>query len=124
MYIKEIVLNNFRIYKQNQSLFFNPEESKNVFVISGNNGYGKTTFLTSLVWCLYGRLMKDVDDLYKAQINEAGGYSKFIQSCLNRLAYKEKEKDFFVSITFCDIDVPSITCEEIKIVRTGHFNRW
>ena len=72
MYIKEIVLNNFRIYKQNQSLFFNPEESKNVFVISGNNGYGKTTFLTSLVWCLYGRLMKDVDDLYKAQINEAG----------------------------------------------------
>lgn len=123
MYIKEIALNNFRIYKHKHSLYFNPEKNKNVFIISGNNGYGKTTFLTALVWCLYGKQMKDVDDLYRTQINEAGGYSKFVQSCLNRLAQKEGEKDFSVSITFSDIDVPSITCEDIKIVRKGFFNR-
>ncbi|MEO1264039.1 MAG: AAA family ATPase, partial [Bacteroidota bacterium] len=123
MYIKKLELNNFRIYKQKHSLFFNPEKDKNVFVISGNNGYGKTTFLTSLVWCLYGKQMKDVDDFYKTQINETGGYPKFIQSCLNRLAHQEGENDFFVSITFSDIDVPSITCEEITIQRTGHFKR-
>lgn len=123
MYIKEINLYNFRIYKNQHSLFFNPEKNKNVFVISGSNGYGKTTFLTSLVWCLYGKQMKDVDDLYRTQINEAGGYPKFIQSCLNRLAYKENEKQFSVSLTFSDINVPSITCEEIKIVRTGYFKR-
>ncbi len=121
MYIKEIAFNNFRIYKNTQSLYFSPEHNKNVFIISGNNGYGKTTFLTALIWCLYGKYMKDVDDVYKVQINEAGGYQKFIQSCLNRLSWKEGEKKFSVSITFSDI--PNITCNEIKIVRHGYFGR-
>jgi len=74
-----------------------------------------------LVWCLYGKYMKDVDDIYKSQINEAGGYPKFLQSCLNRSAYKEATKEFSVSITFSDINVPSLPCNEIKITRTGFF---
>jgi len=123
MYIKEIEFSNFRIYKNQHSLFFSPERNKNVFIIAGNNGYGKTTFLTALVWCLYGKYMKDVDEVYKSQINEIGGYSKFLQSCLNRLAYKESDREFHVSITFADIDVPSLPCNEIKVVRKGFHNR-
>ncbi len=123
MYIKKIEINNFRIYKNSHSLFFSPEKAKNVFIISGNNGYGKTTFLTALIWCLYGKFMRDVDEIYKQQINELGGYPKFIQSCLNRLSYKEGLRDFSVSITFGDINIPTITSDEIKILRTGHFNR-
>lgn len=123
MYIKEIALNNFRIYKKSHSIYFNPDGEKNVFIISGNNGYGKTTFLTSLVWCLYGKFMRDVDDIFKVQIGEAGGYTNFVQSCLNRMALKEKENEFSVSITFTDIDVPAITCNEIKIIRTGYYKR-
>lgn len=121
MYIKEISFSNFRIYKNTNRLFFTPEKQQNVFIIAGNNGYGKTTFLTALVWCLYGKYMKDVDEVYKTQINEAGGYAKFLQSCLNRLAYKESEKDFSVSITFADVDVPSLPCNEIKITRQGFY---
>lgn len=123
MYIKEIEFSNFRIYKNQHKLFFSPEKNKNVFIIAGNNGYGKTTFLTALVWCLYGKYMKDVDEVYKSQINEIGGYPKFLQSCLNRLAYKESDREFHVSITFADIDVPSMPCNEIKVVRQGLYNR-
>jgi len=123
MFIKEIKLNNFRIYKDSHSIYFNPDSTKNVFIISGNNGYGKTTFLTSLVWCLYGKFMRDVDDVFKVQIGEAGGYQNFVQSCLNRMALKEKANEFSVSITFSDIDVPAITCNEITVIRKGFHKR-
>lgn len=121
MYFKEIEINNFRIYKNNHRLFFSPDGNKNVFVISGNNGYGKTTFLTALVWCLYGKQMKDVDDVYKTQINETGGYAKFVQSCLNRLAYREGDSNFSVSITLENISIPSVPCNNLKITRTGFY---
>ena len=114
---------NFRIYKNKQKLYFVPEKGKNVFIIAGNNGYGKTTFLTALVWCLYGKYMKDVDEVYKSQINEIGGYTNFLKSCLNRLALKESDREFYVSITFADIDVPSLPCNEIKVIRKGFYNR-
>ena len=123
MYIKDIELYNFRIYKDEHKLSFHPEKSKNVFIIAGNNGYGKTTFLTALIWCLYGKYMKDVDEIYKEQINEAGGYSKFIQSCLNRQSYNESDREFQVSISFTDINVPSLPCNELTIIRKGYYNR-
>lgn len=45
----------------------------------------------SLVWCLYGRQMDKVDDLYRKEIEEKGGYSKYIGNSLNIQA-KKKEK--------------------------------
>lgn len=42
MFIDSIILNNFRAYKGvNQTSF--QKNGKNVFVIAGNNGFGKTT---------------------------------------------------------------------------------
>ena len=55
MYIKDIELNNFRIYKGKNKISLLPSEDKNIILISGKNGFGKTTFLMSLVWCLYGK---------------------------------------------------------------------
>lgn len=55
MLIKEIELNNFRIYKGKNIINLLPNQEKNIVVVSGKNGYGKTTFLVSLVWCLYGK---------------------------------------------------------------------
>jgi len=120
MYISKIEIDNFRIYKHKNILQFDPQKRKNVFVVSGNNGYGKTTFLTTLVWCLYGNQMKDVDEIYKRQINEVGGYAKFLTSCMNRLASIEEETDFSVSITLKDINIPSLPCNEIQIIRRGN----
>ena len=59
MYIKEIELNNFRIYKGVNKINLSPEKDKNIIVVSGKNGFGKTTFLMSLVWCLYGKNMQN-----------------------------------------------------------------
>lgn len=118
MYIKEIELNNFRIYKGVNKITLSPEKDKNIIVVSGKNGFGKTTFLMSLVWCLYGKNMQNVDELYQKEIGDKGGYGKYIGNSLNRLAKSEEETKFSVSVTFRDVKIPEITCTEIKITRT------
>ena len=118
MYIKEIQLNNFRIYKGLNKMSLLPSDHKNIVVVSGKNGYGKTTFLMSLVWCLYGKQMEKVDELYDKEIRDKGNYTKYISNSLNRKAYEEGETEFSVSITFSGVKIPDITCEEVTIKRS------
>lgn len=118
MYIKEIQLNNFRIYKGLNTISLLPSEDKNIIVISGKNGYGKTTFLMSLVWCLYGKQMEKVDELYEKEIRDKGNYTKYIANSLNRKAYDEGDTEFSVSITFSGVKIPDITCNEVTIKRS------
>lgn len=86
MYIDRIDLRNFRIYHGENSLAFPKSNTKNVFIVSGNNGYGKTTLLTALIWGLYGKLMVEVDEKFRKEIYEAGGYKKYALSNFNRLS--------------------------------------
>lgn len=118
MFIKEIELNNFRIYKGSNKINLLPQDNKNIIVVSGKNGFGKTTFLMSLVWCLYGKQMEKVDELYQKEITDKGGYGKYIGNSLNRLANANGETKFSVSVTFTNVKIPEITCNEIKITRT------
>lgn len=118
MIIKSIELNNFRIYKGVNRIELTPDGDHNIVVISGNNGFGKTTFLMSLVWCLYGRQMENVDDLYKKEIVEKGGYGRYIGNSLNLEAQRNGETRFSVSVTFTNVEIPDTTCTEITIVRS------
>jgi len=118
MIIKSIELNNFRIYKGENLIDLSVSEDKNIVIISGKNGYGKTTFLMSLVWCLYGRQMSDVDDIYKKEIENNGNYRQYIKNSLNRLSGHEGETKFSVSITFENVDIPDVTCKELQVTRT------
>ena len=118
MTIKEIELFNFRIYKGENIIELTTEGDKNIFIISGRNGFGKTAFLMSLVWCLYGKNMQEVDDLYKKEISDQGGYVKYIEGSLNHLAKAEENHNFHVAITFNNINIPEVPCKEITIKRS------
>jgi len=118
MTIKEIALNNFRIYKGENIIDLTSSGKKNIYIVSGRNGFGKTTFLMSMVWCLYGKNMQEVDDIYKKEIVDQGGYSKYIVNSLNRLAKSEGDEKFSVSITFSKINIPEVPCKEITITRS------
>ena len=118
MTIREIELNNFRIYKGKNTIDLSPNGDRNLIIVSGNNGFGKTTFLMSLVWCLYGKNMGKVDELYRREIDEKGGYSKYIGNSLNFEAQKKGETRFSVAVTFTDVEIPDTPCTEITIVRS------
>lgn len=118
MQIKEIVLCNFRIYKGVNKIELSPSDGKNLVIVGGDNGFGKTTFLMSLVWCLYGRQMGQVDDLYRKEIAEKGGYGKYIGNSLNFEAAKEGQTRFSVSVTFAGVEIPDTPCTDVTIVRS------
>lgn len=111
MYIKEIELNNFKIYKGVNRISLIPKDEKNIVIVSGQNGFGKTTFLMSLVWCLYGKNMEQVDAMYKKEIDDKGSYTKYIADGMNRKAREEGETEFSVTVSFCGVNVQNVPCD-------------
>ncbi|ACU07675.1 ATPase involved in DNA repair [Flavobacteriaceae bacterium 3519-10] len=124
MKINRIKFQNFRIYKGENEILFSPNPSKNISIIAGKNGFGKTTFLTSLIWVFYGKMMNEVEDKYKKDIKNAGGYEKFIKTLLNREVKTDFENHvktnpvFSVEIELKDILIPSIPCKSVVIKRS------
>lgn len=124
MKINKIKFQNFRIYKGENEILLSPNASKNISIIAGKNGFGKTTFLTSLIWVFYGKMMSEVEEKYKKDIKNAGGYDKFIKTLLNREVKTEYENYgkinpfFSIEIELKDILIPSIPCKSVLIKRT------
>lgn len=150
MKIKSIELYNYRLYKGINKISFHNEDNKNIYLISGENGFGKTTFLHSLLWCLYGRLVVDIDDTFRKEMTlGVNGYNAFLvgnlnnssrQKVLSELSESElnfikkkgysidtehiKEHSIYsVSIEFSNIVIPSIPCQSLKVIRSFDFIR-
>lgn len=67
MLLRTLKLKDFRQFKEEQTIFFATDPVKNVTVIMGGNGSGKTTFAQAFTWCLYGNTdFKDKSLLCKA----------------------------------------------------------
>ncbi len=143
MIIRSITLNNYRLYKGKNTLFFSSDDEKNIMLISGENGFGKTTFLHSLIWCLYGKLMTEVEVEVRKDIN-SNGYIAFLRSNMNNEVLTESDKvvgdenlqlikkkgytpdtehlkeftTYSVTIEFTEVVIPSLPCTSIKITRS------
>lgn len=123
MKINKIKLDNFRIYRGLNEIDLRSKKDKNISIIAGKNGFGKTTFLTSLIWCFYGKLMSQVEDKYRLDIRNSGGYESYLNSLLNR---EEKLKNYEVNtisveIELADLLIPSIPCRTVSIKRKYNF---
>ena len=141
MVIKNITLYNYRLYYGKNSIDFNVKDNRNLFIITGENGFGKTTFLHSLIWCLYGKNASEVDeDSYRETLNSS--YVKIQKSNLNVIAQEklklvsdETKKDiakkgyngfeeiksystYYVSMEFAEVMIPSVPCKSLKIIRS------
>lgn len=142
MIINNITLFNYRLYEGTNTIKFSPAESKNIYLISGENGFGKTTFLHSLLWCLYGRLISDIEAETRKDIASLG-YNAFLKSNLNHNIRKEFEElddaikagikknsyspdyahllpmtNYYVSIEFADVVIPSLPCTTLTVRRS------
>lgn len=61
MKLLEMKIVNFRQFAGEQTILFAAERAKNITVIHGYNGAGKTALLNAFVWCLYGKTTPDLD---------------------------------------------------------------
>ena len=141
MLIESITLNNYRLYEGENVIQFRFDEAKNVHLICGENGFGKTTLLHSLLWCLFGRFVGDVP-VSGQETN--GSYAAMQKEILNQNAakryeekatpeivalikkngytngYEEIKKDSIYSVTICfaEVGIPSIPCQKIVVARS------
>lgn len=76
MLLKKITLENFRQFKGIQSVDFSDDSDKNVTIILGENGAGKTTFAQAFRWCLYGKTTFSDPILLNKEISQNLGYNK------------------------------------------------
>lgn len=124
MKISKVQFNNFRIYRGSNEISFSSTDSKNISLIAGKNGFGKTTFLTSLIWAFYGKLMGQVEEKYKKDIKTAGGYDNFVTSLLNNNVKWEFENGkkvtplVSVEIELKDLLIPTIPCRTVTVKRS------
>jgi len=122
MKINKIKLDNFRIYRGLNEIDLSSKKDKNISIIAGKNGFGKTTFLTSLIWCFYGKLMSQVEDKYKLDIRNSGGYESYLDSLLNRAEKASNSANTIsVEIELADLLIPSIPCRTVSIKREYNF---
>lgn len=142
MIISKITLNNYRLYQGVNEIEFKVKNGKNIYLISGENGFGKTTFLHSLIWCLYGRLITEVEAEVRKDIVKTG-YKEFLKGNLNhdvRGRFEELDANivteikkhgyttdteyirdlstYSVTIDFAEVVIPSLPCTSIRIVRS------
>ena len=142
MIIKSITLGNYRLYEGKNIIKFKQDDDKPIFLISGENGFGKTTFLHSLIWCLYGRLITEVEAEVRKDIANSS-YNAFLRSNLNnnvraklealdaskkdaikRRGYSSDNEDlkrlttYYVAIEFENVVIPSLPCTSLKVVRS------
>lgn len=122
MYIKQLELYNFRQYKGKNIINLETSDNENIIIVSGMNGFGKTNFLISIVWCLYGNDTDKVDEFFKKIFEEQGGAKRYIANSLNWEAKNEGETRFHVAITFSDVEIAAIPCQTVEIRRSYDIN--
>ena len=75
MKFSNIEINNFRQYYNSVNVDLETNDEKNIIIIGGRNGYGKTNFLLSIVWCLFGEKISQIDENFKKEIQKEKNYS-------------------------------------------------
>lgn len=108
MKFSKVEINNFRQYYNSVNVDLETDNDRNIIIIGGRNGYGKTNFLLSIVWCLFGDKISQIDENFKKEIQKEKNYSSFMQQSLNWTTKKEKKTNFSVSIKISDIELPDL----------------
>lgn len=93
MIIESVTLRNFRQYYGEQVIEFSQSNNRNVTVIHGENGSGKTALLNAFSWCLYGflNLPNESNIINEHAINEAEMNSDIDAEIAIKFIVKTKE---------------------------------
>lgn len=71
MLLKSITIENFLPYKEKKEVVFSTDPEKNVTLIKGDNGAGKTSIAQAFQWCLYAKTTYADNRVINAEILQA-----------------------------------------------------
>lgn len=118
IFYKEITICNLFAYYGEQTIKFDQEKGKNLYLIYGNNGYGKTSFLRSIKLLFLGSGLLE----YKANISPSlakisgdrratprtflkpSSYDTDWSGALNKKAIQNDENKFYIKLTLLKSD--------------------
>lgn len=101
MIINKIKIENFKQYYGEQEIILSTDIlNKNVTIINGKNGAGKTNFFTAVNWCLYGEDEVDIggEIINKNKLKEAPNGS--IVSTRVIIDFNHENKHYLISRTY------------------------
>ena len=113
MWIQRIELSNFKAYQTQIFDFPKPSAGKNLILIGGMNGQGKTTLLEALYLCLYGE--EATAHMARAGLADTA-YAQFLQKALHGNATMSRNKIMRISVNFMCAENRGYT-----ITRKWHF---
>jgi len=96
MKLDYIKVTNFRQFYGTQTIEFSKSADRNVTVIHGENGFGKTALLNAFSWCLYGKINLPQDHILvnERTEGEAPAGSKLRVSV--EMAFRDKNNQYSV----------------------------
>lgn len=116
MWLSRVELKNFKSYRQQVFEFPRPADGKNLVLIGGINGYGKTTLLEAIYIGLYGE-----EAIKHKALDSAGlktkSYGHFLETTFHRLAPAEGHERMEVSVEFSREDDGAL-----RVTRRWFFN--
>lgn len=126
MKLVSLTLKNFRQFYGTQELHFaTGEAGKNVTVIHGYNGAGKTALLNAFIWCLYSETTKDLEAADRLENERAVGEAGIGDSVevLVRLTFDHGGKPIIVERRRTSTKQPGNTLADGQIdLRMWHKN--
>lgn len=107
MILKKIILNNISSYEGYNEFDFSPQDDKNIILIGGKNGAGKTSLFNAIKLGLYGPLNYNYQTVHSQ-------YLAKIKDIINKKAFTEESVEAYVTISFDYINVREYTNYELK----------
>jgi DNA sulfur modification protein DndD len=99
MWISKLELTCFKSYQHQVFDFPEPEDGRNIVLIGGMNGFGKTSILEALYLCLYGK--EAIIHLARAGLktDDKKGYPTFLEGAFNGEAKRDGSDTMMVRVT-------------------------
>lgn len=116
MWIAKIELFNFKSYQHQTFEFPQPKAGRNIVLVGGMNGYGKTSILEALYLGLYGK--EAVEHLGRAGLKDDVGYRKFLERALHGTAIRTGRESMWVKI-----QINQTKAEGFEVTRKWFFSR-
>jgi DNA sulfur modification protein DndD len=98
LWISKIELVNFKSYPHAEFNFPEPSDGKNIVLIGGMNGYGKTSILEALYLCLYGKEAMAYLARAGLQSDDYRGYPTFLERAFNGEARRDGQDQMTVRV--------------------------